>query len=169
MVKSAMGWLIVTVCWISAAPAQEPESDKRTSPPAVPETDSVTAPDTGAVLTAPKVPAPENVTIVDEALAKAKNLRKYLIIAVYDDDCEECDQYEATTFVDPEVTEWLERHAELLRLRISEPVGRNFAEAHAIGEVPTVLFMSDDGRELGRRFGYLNDMRFLAKANRVFQ
>ncbi|MCH7527392.1 MAG: thioredoxin family protein [Planctomycetes bacterium] len=169
MVKSAMGWLIVTVCWISAVPAQEPESDKRTSPPAVPETDSVTAPDTGAVLTAPKVPAPENVTIVDQALAKAKSLRKYLIIAVYDDDCEECDQYEANTFVDPKVTEWLEQHAELLRLRLSEPVGRNFAEAHAIGGFPTVLFLSDDGRELGRRFGYLNPMRFLAKANRVFQ
>lgn len=119
---------------------------------------------------AQEAPAPEPIEKLDpfqQALTRAKEEHKYLLVAVYDADCEECDLFEKDTFRNPEVMEWIDQHATVLRLDTSQSVGKNFADAHRVRYRPTVMIMSSDGRELGRQVGHIPAGRFLGKLNAV--
>ena len=109
----------------------------------------------------PQSANPDQVDPLAEGLARARQERKYLLVVVYEDDCEECTRFEETVFKAANVARWIERHAVLARLNDSQPTGRNFAVAGRIHTFPTVLFLANDGRELGRQVGYVTAPRFL--------
>ena len=98
----------------------------------------------------------------DDALARAKQEGKYLVIVVYDGDCPDCKRLNET-LQDAEVQDWLNRRGVLLRLSGAEPAGKNFITAHHITGFPTVMLMSSEPRELGRRHGYMEPKVFIGK------
>lgn len=102
-----------------------------------------------------------------DGLARAKRDGKYLWVVLYNNDCPDCTRLEQTVLKAPKVAEWAERYAVVVKLNGSESTGRNFAETHRIDTFPTVLFMTGDGRELGRQIGYITQPRFRIKLDAV--
>lgn len=96
----------------------------------------------------------------DDALARAKQDGKYLVVVVHDGDCPDCKRLNET-LEDEEVQEWLNRRGVLLRLTVADSTGKDFAAAHEIATFPTVILMSSEPRELGRHEGYLEPKSFI--------
>jgi thiol:disulfide interchange protein len=76
--------------------------------------------------------------------------------------CPPCKAMEASTWHEPDVVEWIEREAVALKL----DVDREFQRAAQMGVsgVPTIVFVSGEGRELGRFSGYRDAEGFLEQA-----
>lgn len=104
----------------------------------------------------------------DDAVARAKEEGRYLVIVVHDDDCPDCKRLDET-LQDAGVQQWIRRRGLLLRLSAAEPAGKKFSAAHEITTFPTVVLMTSEPRELGRQRGYTEPKGFLGALNRFAQ
>ncbi len=105
----------------------------------------------------------------EDAIVLATQQHKYLLVAVYEKGCPDCLKLDTDVFKDPEFVKWAADKANILRLYREDPIGRNFSIAHAIEQIPTVLIMANDGRELGREVGFQKAHRFLRRINIAIQ
>lgn len=88
----------------------------------------------------------------DEALEAAEKEGKLVLLDYYADWCVPCKEMDETTWVDPEVSEWIDEHAVALRLDADVEVGR--AVEHGVISLPTALLLRADGSEIDRLTGY---------------
>jgi len=101
------------------------------------------------------------------AVAEAKHERKYLLVVINEDDCQQCAAFESKTLRDPKISAWCDLYAVVLTLNNSTEFGRTFATQHRVHTFLTVLFMVSDGREIGRRVGFMEPARFQTRIDEV--
>ena len=106
----------------------------------------------------PKVEAAGKTDPFSDALALAVQEHKYLLVAVYQDECEDCTRLDENVFKLSRVAQWIERYAIVIRFNKSESIGKTFADTYRIDTFPTVLFMAniaepDPERAPGEREG----------------
>jgi tetratricopeptide (TPR) repeat protein len=103
----------------------------------------------------------------ETARATAKAEGRYLLVAVYEHDCPDCNEFDSTTLKDSRVTGWVGDRAVLLKLSTDDATGANFARAHKVETFPTLLIMTSDARELGRQVGVPGAARLMLRINAV--
>lgn len=111
----------------------------------------------------PAAVSPSEPNAFDQALARAKQEKKYLFVIVLSREDETSRRFDEATLKAPEVVAWMQHKAVLLRLYDDEPIGRNFATTHGMDTLPTLVILASDGRELGRQVGFASASRFLIK------
>jgi thiol:disulfide interchange protein len=100
----------------------------------------------------------------EQALERAHADGRVLLLDFTASWCPPCKAMEASTWHEPDVVAWIEREAVALKL----DVDREFKRAAQMGVsgVPTIVFVSGEGRELGRFSGYRDPAGFLEQAER---
>ncbi len=90
----------------------------------------------------------------DDALRKARRAGKPLIVDFWADWCSWCERLDETTYVDP----WVVRRAqEFVAVKVDTEGSRRdleVARRYQVSSLPTIVFLSPDGRQLGRVDGY---------------
>jgi len=99
---------------------------------------------------------------VDQALAAAKRDKKVVMIDFFTTWCLPCKKLDKTTWTDPEVQKWLADNTVALRLDAEKE--SELAKKHRIEGYPTMLFLTPDGTEIDRIFGYKEPKDFLSQA-----
>jgi thiol-disulfide isomerase/thioredoxin len=111
---------------------------------------------------------------VDDALRKARHSGKPLIVDFWADWCSWCERLDETTYVDP----WVVRKAQdFVPVKVNTEGSRReleVAKRYQVSSLPTIVFLSPEGRQLGRIDGYQGPGHFphtldaaLAVAKRV--
>ena len=88
-----------------------------------------------------------------EAKGAAARQGKLLLVDATATWCGPCQLMEETTWVDPQVIEWINERALAVQLDVDQDVAG--AKELAIRAMPTVILMKD-GREIARSVGYLD-------------
>ena len=90
----------------------------------------------------------------DEALRKARHAGKPVIVDFWADWCSWCERLDETTYVDP----WVVRRAqEFVPVKVNTEGSRReleVARRYQVISLPTIVFLSPEGRQLGRIDGY---------------
>jgi thioredoxin 1 len=100
---------------------------------------------------------------IDAALKKAAAEKKLVFIDFYADWCTPCKMMDASTFRDPKVIEWLNKHT--VPLKIDADKDRVLASLFRIDSFPTFVFLKPNGTEVDRLLGYLTIEQFLEGGN----
>jgi thiol:disulfide interchange protein len=90
-------------------------------------------------------------TTYEEAMAKAKDKNRPVMIDFYTDWCSWCKQLDRTTYVDPSV---VKKSGQFVSLKIDADDQRPLAARYKIGAFPTILFINPDGMEIHRVVGF---------------
>lgn len=112
----------------------------------------------------PQEEFPEGWQAYDQGLARAKALRKFVMIQFFEPGCRPCQQMGADVTADPRLDDIIRRSYVLVRVnrasaRKLRHRGRLLSESqlssmHQVKAYPTLLFLGPDGRLLGRKIGY---------------
>lgn len=97
-----------------------------------------------------------------EALAKAGETKKVVMVDVFTTWCGPCKKLDAETWPDARVSAWLGEHAVAIKLDADRE--KETAKQHRIGAYPTLLFLKPDGTEIGRLVGFRPPETFLKEA-----
>ncbi len=118
-----------------------------------------------------KPPQPENKVFqklsLDEALKRAKDDDKLVMIDFYTDWCGYCKELDATTWRDPRVLAWLDSHA--VAIKIDAEAKASVANKYRVGSYPTIVFLRPDGSEVNRIVGYDDADEFLKDGAEVLK
>ncbi len=97
-----------------------------------------------------------------EALAKAGEGKKVVMVDFFTTWCGPCKKLDAETWTDVRVNGWLAEHAVAIKLDAEKE--KDAAKQHKIGAYPTMLFLKPDGTEIGRMVGFRSADAFLREA-----
>jgi thiol:disulfide interchange protein len=87
----------------------------------------------------------------EEAMDKAKEKNRPVMIDFYTDWCSWCKQLDRTTYSDPVVVKKAER---FVSLKIDADDKRPLAARYKVGAFPTILFINPEGIEIHRVVGF---------------
>lgn len=87
----------------------------------------------------------------NEALGKAQNENKPIMIDIYTDTCPPCKMLDLYTYSDAELGNFLNDNFICVK---SNAVESNLYANYGISGVPTIIFASPEGTEFGRMIGY---------------
>jgi len=127
----------------------------------------------GAAREAPP-PAPPPLAIrwernIEQALKKARKAGKPVIVDFWADWCGWCHRLDKTTYVDP----WVVRKAQEFVAAKVDTEGsrkeREFAVKYQVTSLPTIVFLSPEGRQLGRVNGFQGPGQFPRTLEAVIQ
>jgi thiol:disulfide interchange protein len=104
-----------------------------------------------------------------DALAKAKNDKKVVMVEFALSTCGRCKAMDAKTFPDKQVQQFIKDKTVAIKITLDkerEKVTRDLGK-FIMGSVstPTILFISPEGKELGRTVGFIAAKDFLDKGN----
>jgi thiol:disulfide interchange protein len=97
-------------------------------------------------------------TVYEEAMEKAKDKNKPVMIDFYTDWCSWCKQLDRTTYADATVMKKAEK---FISLKIDADGQRPLAARYKVGAFPTILFINPDGIEIHRVVGFRPPEDFL--------
>ena len=97
-------------------------------------------------------------TTFDEAMEKAKDKNRPVMIDFYTDWCSWCKQLDKTTYIDPSVVKMGEQ---FISLKIDADDQRPLAARYKVGAFPTILFINPEGIEIHRVVGFRPPQDFL--------
>ena len=100
----------------------------------------------------------------NEALNKAQNENKPIMIDFYTDICPACDKLDSDTYSDNELGTFLNDNFVCLK---SDANNSNLSQEYSISVVPTIVFTSSDGTEFGRFSGYKSPNEFYQYAQEM--
>lgn len=100
---------------------------------------------------------------VQEALTTAQTENRIVILDFYADWCAACKELDEFTWENEEVKPLLETEAILLKLDFTKasPEGKTFQDQYRVVGLPTVVFLSPEGKEIGRFVGFIPADAFL--------
>lgn len=93
----------------------------------------------------------EWLTVYEEAMEKANEKNRPVMIDFYTDWCSWCKQLDRTTYVDPTV---MKRAEKFISLKIDADDQRPLAARYKVGAFPTILFINPEGIEIHRVVGF---------------
>jgi thiol-disulfide isomerase/thioredoxin len=115
-----------------------------------------------AALALPRGEGPFQELTFPQALEKAKEQQKVVLVDFFTTWCGPCKRLDATTWKDERVVAWLAERSVALKIDAEEQ--ELLATDYRIKSYPTLLFVRPDGSELGRVIGYRSADQFLADA-----
>jgi len=101
----------------------------------------------------------------DQALARARDENKPILVDFYTDWCGWCKKLDAETYGNETVAALLNEGFVCLKVDAEEHV--DLAEEYNVVGYPTILFLSPDGEEIGRIVGYEPPDKFLQDAKNI--
>jgi len=101
----------------------------------------------------------------DEALAKARDENKPILVDFYTDWCGWCKKLDAETYGNETVAAFLNEGFICLKVDAGEHA--DLAKRYDVLGYPTILFLSPDGEEIGRIVGYEPPDKFLQDAKNI--
>ena len=101
----------------------------------------------------------------DQALARARDENKPILVDFYTDWCGWCKRLDAETYGNETVAALLNESFICLKVDAEEHV--DLVEEYDVFGYPTVLFLSPDGEEIGRIAGYEPPDKFLQDAENL--
>jgi len=101
----------------------------------------------------------------DQALARAGDENKPILVDFYRDWCGWCKKLDAETYGNETVAAFLNESFICLKVDAEEHV--DLAEEYDVVGYPTILFLSPDGEEIGRIAGYKPPDKFLQDAENL--
>ncbi len=96
----------------------------------------------------------------EAGLARARAENKVAAVDFYADWCSWCKTLDRETYNNPDVASYL--NARLVCIRVDMDKNTLLSQNYGITGLPTVLFLSGDGREVGRIVGYEPPGQFMA-------
>ncbi len=90
--------------------------------------------------------------------------KKPLMVDFYTDWCRVCKQMDQETFADEEVTKNIKKN--YIAYRLDAEKQKEVAEQYDVHSFPTFIFISPDGKELGRITSYLTKEAFKKELNK---
>ncbi len=102
--------------------------------------------------------APET---LDDALKAAREKGAYVVAAVYGPECDDCARLEKETFADERVADWIAKRAVKVTLDRTSEHGQAVARRFGVDTVPMILFISSDGKLLGRQGKFVSGYRMV--------
>ena len=112
---------------------------------------------------------PEHPPILSDALGRAKDEARYLLVVVVNKDDATAASKVGRILSDRNVVEWLEHRAILLELNVGDPGVKQFVDQQQIDTLPAILVLSNNGRELGRQTSPTDAARFVTRINAATQ
>ncbi len=100
----------------------------------------------------------EWLTVYENAMEKAREKNRPVMIDFYTDWCSWCKQLDRTTYVDAAVTK---RAEGFISLKIDADDQRPLAARYKVGAFPTILFINPEGIEIHRVVGFRPPEDFL--------
>jgi thioredoxin-related protein len=96
-----------------------------------------------------------------EALKSAKDGNKIVFVDVYASWCGPCKQMEKKVFVNEDLGSFFNEHFISYKLDIDKPEGKKIKKEYKIYAVPTLLFLSSEGKLLKQVVGYQDKQQLL--------
>jgi len=93
----------------------------------------------------------------NEALSKAQNEHKPIMIDFYADWCVPCKRLDSDTYSDEALGAFLNDNFVSLKSNVDKS---NLGKNYGITAIPTIVFVSPEGTEIGRRVGYRTPDQF---------
>jgi len=100
----------------------------------------------------------------NEALTKAKETNKPIMIDYYTGWCGWCKKLDKSTYRDSSV---VAKSAEFINAKIDAEKDRKSATLHGVSAYPTILFLDSSGKEVSRVSGYKNGPEFVMEMLRA--
>jgi thiol:disulfide interchange protein len=100
----------------------------------------------------------------NEALGKAQNEDKPIMIDFYADWCVPCKRLDSDTYSDEALSAFLNDNFVSLKSNVDKS---NLGGNYGITAIPTVVFVSPEGTEIGRRVGYRTPAQFYQDAQAI--
>jgi thiol:disulfide interchange protein len=97
-------------------------------------------------------------TVFDEAMERARDKNRPVMIDFYTDWCSWCKQLDRTTYADQAV---MKRAEEFVSLKVDADDQRPLAARYKVGAFPTILFINPEGIEIHRVVGFRPPADFL--------
>jgi thiol:disulfide interchange protein len=86
------------------------------------------------------------------ALSQARSENKPIMVHFFTDRCSDCWRLETLTFTDAAVADMLNR--DFIAVKMNTKEVKRVAEYYHVLSIPTDLFITPDGQEIGRKMGY---------------
>lgn len=100
----------------------------------------------------------------DEALKKAQSEKKDLFVDFYADWCGPCKMMSTEVFTRPEVGEYFNARFVCVQIDADAPANKTLAKKYNVTALPTMIFISREGKEMRRIQGALDPESFLQEA-----
>jgi thiol:disulfide interchange protein len=100
-----------------------------------------------------------------EAIRKAKDEKKTVLIDFYADWCGPCKMLDRQTFSQAKVQQFLKDRTVAIKVNVDD--NPNLAGQYRVSSIPCTVFVNGSGREIGRLVGFTPADRFLEEAGRL--
>ena len=103
-----------------------------------------------------------------EAIQQAGEQEKLVFVDAYAKWCGPCKKMAATTFVDPSVGEYMNKHFISMKLDMEESMGRDFGQKYPVSAYPTLFFIDANGEVVKRITGFRDPQGLIDAAKEAF-
>jgi thiol:disulfide interchange protein len=97
---------------------------------------------------------------LEEALERAREQERPIMIDVYADWCVWCKRLDSDTYSNKDV---VAKAGEFVSLKLDADAHRSWVSRYQVGGLPTILFIDPDGKEIHRVIGYKPPGQFVSE------